>query len=86
MRRSLGEVLVFVIFLISPLGTFGLSPEAEEVFDPDNDDEDSYMRRYSITVANKAEDCFFIPEVKSHHVLNFHFVVSFKEIFRVCKM
>jgi len=51
-----------------------MNPEVEEAFDPD-DDEDSIQRQYVINVANKAEDCYFIPDVKINHVLNFHFVV-----------
>ena len=49
--------------------------EVEDAFDPD-DDEDSIQRKYVINVANKAEDCYFIPDIKVNQVLNFHFVVS----------
>jgi hypothetical protein len=28
-----------------------------------------------INVANKAEDCYFIPDVQVNQILNFHFVV-----------
>jgi len=48
--------------------------DIEQVFDPDSD-EISFQRKYVINVANKAEDCYFIPNVQTHQILNFHFVV-----------
>ena len=48
--------------------------DIEQVFNPDSD-EISFQRKYVINVANKAEDCYFIPNVQTHQILNFHFVV-----------
>jgi len=65
-------VLSMLTFGVNPIE---MSPEVEEAFDPDSE-EDSYQRSYVISVANKAEDCYFIPDVKINQVLNFHFVVT----------
>ena len=67
----------FILFLLL---NFGLSisssnVDVEEAFDPDSG-EDSYQRQYVISVANKAEECYYIPDVKDRQVINFHFVVS----------
>ena len=52
------------------------NPESvQEVFDP-HSGEESYQRRYVISVLNKAEDCYYIPEVRTNQIINFHFVVS----------
>ena len=53
----------------------GTNPEVEEAFDPDSG-ETSFQRRYVISVANKQEDCYYISDVKTNQVINFHFVVS----------
>ena len=55
----------------------GTNPEVEEAFDPDSG-ETSFQRRYVISVANKQEDCYYISDVKTNQVINFHFVVSIK--------
>jgi len=52
----------------------GTNPEVEEAFDPDSG-ETSFQRRYVISVANKQEDCYYISDVKTNQVINFHFVV-----------
>ena len=54
---------------------FAVSPEVEQAFDP-NSDEESYQRQYVISVANKAEDCYYIPDVRVNQAINFHYVVS----------
>lgn len=53
---------------------FAANPLVEETFSQD-DSQDSYQRSYVINVANKAEDCYFIPEIRKSQVFNFHFVV-----------
>ena len=50
------------------------NPEVDEAFDR-SDEEDSYQREYVINVANKVEDCYYIP-MRMNQVLNFHYVVS----------
>ena len=63
------------LFLLLLVKIEAYSPEVEEVFDPESDEE-SYQRRYVINVANKAEECYFIPGVRRNQVINFHYVVS----------
>ena len=53
----------------------GTNPDVQEVFNP-HSGEESYQRRYVISVLNKAEDCYYIPEVRTRQIINFHFVVS----------
>ena len=53
----------------------GTNPDVQEVFNP-HSGEESYQRRYVISVLNKAEDCYYIPEVRTNQIINFHFVVS----------
>ena len=66
--------------LLSLTLCLGTHPDVEDVFDRD-DDEESYQREYVINVPNKAEECYYIADVRLNQVLNFHFVVSFKKIF-----
>lgn len=67
------QVLLLVHVLIC---TTEESQDIAEIFDPDTD-EVSFQRKFVINVANKAEDCYFIPDVQLNQILNFHFVVSF---------
>jgi len=73
------SVVLISFFLLSMLAFCcaieASNPDVEEAFEED-EDEDSIQRQYVINVANKAEDCYFIPDVKINHVLNFHFVVT----------
>ncbi len=50
-----------------------------DVFNP-SDPNAGYQRKYTITVAAKAEDCFFIEDVQMNQVLNFHFMVSLNRV------
>ena len=54
--------------------SLAVSPEVEEAFSLDSEEE-SYQRQYVISVANKAEDCYYIPDVKVNQAINFHYVV-----------
>ena len=49
--------------------------ELRKVFDP-RDKNAGYQRRYTIDVAGKSEECFFLPDVEKNQVLNYHFMVK----------
>ena len=68
------KLLIFVSCCVASGWSAG-NPDVQEVFDP-NSGEESYQRRYVISVLNKAEDCYYIPEVRTNQIVNFHFVVS----------
>lgn len=51
-----------------------LDPRLQKVFEP-NSEEESYQRKYIINVAPKAEDCYYIPDIKLNQIINIHFVV-----------
>ena len=63
-----------VLTFLALIGITGCQ-DIQEIFDPDSD-EVSLQRKYVINVANKAEDCYYIPNVQINQILNFHFVVS----------
>ena len=66
----------FGLLILAWIATFSAAnPDVQEVFDP-HSGEESYQRRYVISVLNKAEDCYYIPEVRTNQIINFHFVVS----------
>ena len=66
----------FGLLILAWIATFSAAnPDVQEVFDP-HSGEESYQRRYVISVLNKAEDCYYIPEVRTNQIVNFHFVVS----------
>ena len=73
MKSLIWPILALLTYF--PLECFPASAEVEQAFNPDSD-EDSYQRRYVVNVANKAQDCYFIPDVRMNQVLNFHYVVS----------
>jgi hypothetical protein len=74
---SVSSKLFLLLLFLSFRSTRG--EDIEQVFDPDSD-EISFQRKYVINVANKAEDCYFIPNVQTHQILNFHFVVRLFEM------
>ena len=67
---NLNVLIVSVLVLVSTTE----SQDIEEIFDPDSD-EVSLQRKYVINVANKAEDCYYIPNVQFNQIFNFHFMV-----------
>ena len=52
---------------------FQLSEELAAVFDPSS--ADGYQRRYTISVAPKSEECYFVQGMQEGQKLNFHFMV-----------
>ena len=55
-------------------GNIQMSEDVAAVFDPSS--ADGYQRRYTINVAAKSEECYFVSGVKLGQTLNFHFMVS----------
>ena len=72
MRKTCWNLCALTFLVL--IGIAG-SQDIQEIFDPDSD-EVSLQRKYVINVANKAEDCYYIPNVQINQILNFHFVVS----------
>ena len=79
-RTKMLKLLIFVSCCVASGWSAG-NPDVQEVFDP-NSGEESYQRRYVISVLNKAEDCYYIPEVRTNQIVNFHFVVSHISLYR----
>lgn len=72
----LGSTLALVV------AAAGQNPPQDEVdlgaiFDP-SDSNAGYQRRYTIDVLPKAEDCFYLQNVRENQVLNYHFMVKRK--------
>jgi hypothetical protein len=66
----------------NPVDIVNADIELSRVFDP-RDRNSGYMRRYTIDVAHKSEECFFLPDVQENQILNYHFMVIYDGIYQV---